>query len=110
MRRMARRTVIELTDDVDGNPAEETVSFALDGVSFEIDLSAGNAEALRETLAPWTTAARRVRNGRTAVLRPAEVGVDNRAVRAWARSNGIELSDRGRIPGGVVEQYRAAGN
>jgi len=110
---MAQKTIVELTDDLDGEPAAETVTFGLDGVAFEIDLSAKNADALRKTLEPWTGAARKVavrRNGRATVLRPAEVGVDTKAVRAWARSNGVELSSRGRIPADVVERYRAAGN
>jgi hypothetical protein len=112
---MAQKTIVELTDDVDGEPAAETVTFALDGVAFEIDLSTKNADELRRTLEPWTGAARKVttragRNGRTTVMRPADVGVDNKAVRAWARSNGVELSSRGRIPAEIVERYRAAGN
>jgi hypothetical protein len=112
---MAQKTIVELTDDVDGGPAAETVTFALDGVTFEIDLSENNAETLRSILEPYTGAARKVttrtaRNGRTTVMRPADTGVDSRAVRAWARSNGVELSSRGRIPAEVVEKYRAAGN
>jgi hypothetical protein len=112
---MAQKTIVELTDDVDGDLADETVSFELDGVAFEIDLSAKNADALRRTLEPYTGVARQVttrrgRDGRRTVMRAAEVGVDSRAVRAWARSNGVELSARGRIPAGVVEQYRAAGH
>jgi len=112
---MAQKTIVEFTDDLDGEPAAETVTFALDGVAFEIDLSEKNADALRRTFEPWTGAARKVttrngRNGRPTVMRPADVGVDTKAVRAWARSNGVELAARGRIPAEVVEQYRAAGN
>ena len=109
---MAQKTIVKLTDDLDGEPASETVRFALDGVSFEIDLSTRNAEALRRTLEPWTGAARKVGAGGLRRPRPVvtPVGVDTRAVRAWARSNGVELSSRGRIPADVVERYRAAGN
>jgi hypothetical protein len=109
---MAQRTVVELTDDVDGRPASETVRFALDGIAFEIDLSEENAQALRRTLEPWTGAARKVGSNGARRPRPVvtPVGVDTRAVRAWARSNGVELSSRGRIPSDVVERYRAAGN
>jgi hypothetical protein len=110
---MAQKTIVKLTDDVDGEPASETVTFALDGVSFEIDLSEKNALALRRTLEPWTGAARKVSARgarRQKPLTAAAVGVDNRAVRAWARSNGVELSARGRIPAEVVERFRAAGN
>jgi uncharacterized membrane protein len=111
---MASRTIVELTDDLDGKPAAETVAFGLDGRVFEIDLSEKNAKALRKTLEPWLTSARRVSgrssNSRNASLRRVETGVDTAAVRAWAASNGIELSARGRLPKDVVEQYRAAGN
>ena len=114
---MASRTIVELTDDLDGKPAAETVAFGLDGRVFEIDLSEKNAKALRKTLEPWVTSARRV-SGRTPNARTAqssaprrvETGVDSAAVRAWAASNGIEVSARGRLPKDVVEQYRAAGN
>jgi hypothetical protein len=108
---MATKTVTELVDDLDGKPADETVSFGLDGVQYEIDLSAENAEALREALAPYQEAARRT-GGRRGTGRAVRVAseMDTKAVRAWAASNGIELNGRGRIPGHVVEQYRAAGN
>jgi nucleoid-associated protein Lsr2 len=111
IRSMATKTVTELLDDIDGKPADETVSFGLDGVQYEIDLATDNAEALREALAPWSEAARRT-GGRRVAGRPVKVAteVDTKAVRVWAASNGIELSSRGRIPGHVVEQYRAAGN
>ena len=108
---MATKTVTELLDDIDGKPADETVSFGLDGVQYEIDLATDNAEALREALSPWAEAARRT-GGRRGAGRPVRVHteVDNKAVRAWAASNGVELSSRGRIPAQVIEQYRAAGN
>jgi hypothetical protein len=111
IRSMATKTVTELVDDMDGKPADETVSFGLDGVQYEIDLATDNAEALRDALAPYAESARRT-GGRRAAGRPVKVAteVDTKAVRAWAASNGIELSTRGRIPGHVVEQYRAAGN
>lgn len=105
---MATKTVTELLDDIDGKPADETVSFGLDGVEYEIDLATDNAEALREALIPWAEAARRTGGRRTPVR--VHTDVDNRAVRAWASSNGVELSSRGRIPAHVIEQYRAAGN
>jgi hypothetical protein len=108
---MATKTVTELVDDVDGKPADETVSFGLDGVQYEIDLATDNAEALRDALTPWVEAARRT-GGRRGAGRPVRVAteVDTKAVRAWAASNGIELNGRGRIPRHVVDQYRAAGN
>jgi hypothetical protein len=109
---MASRTIVELTDDLDGKPAAETLSFGLDGREYEIDLSEKNAKALRKTLEPWTASARRVSGRRTSgtTTTRVETGVDNAAVRAWAASNGVELSARGRLPKDVIEQYRAAGN
>jgi hypothetical protein len=108
---MAQRVSVEFVDDVDGKPAEETIPFGLDGAEFEIDLSKKNASALRKALDPWVQSARRV-GGRktraTAVQMP--TGVDNAAVRAWAGSNGYEVSARGRISAEIVEKYRAAGN
>jgi hypothetical protein len=107
---MVTRTVTELLDDMTGQAADETVSFGLDGVDYEIDMTKKNAAALRKALGPWQDHARRVGGRRSPVMQRVAAGVDNRAVRAWASSNGIELSERGRIPGAVIEQYRAAGN
>jgi hypothetical protein len=84
--------------------------FALDGREFEIDLSDKSAKAFRTSMDPWVGAARRVCGRKTRGTTHVETGVDTAAVRAWAASNGIELSARDRLPKGVVEQYRAAGN
>jgi hypothetical protein len=89
---MATRTIVQLTDDLDGKPATETVRFSLDGRDYEIDLSEKNARALRKDLQPWTTAAYRTPRSRTGSTSRLETGVDSTAVRAWAASNGIELS------------------
>ena len=117
---MARRTI--LADDLDGSEADvSTVSFSIDGSNYEIDLSADNQGRLNETLAPYVEAARSVGGGSgrrargTAASEPAPrrhvaTDVDPKAVRAWAASQGIEVSSRGRIPGSIVEQFRAAGN
>jgi hypothetical protein len=109
---MAQRVIVELTDDLDGKPASETVRFGLDGKTYEIDLSAKNAKTLRKELEPWIGSARRLsgRKTRTTPSASSSTNVDNKAVRAWAASNGIELSARGRIPAEVIEKYRAAGN
>jgi hypothetical protein len=112
---MAQRVVVQMTDDIDGKPAVETVSFGLDGRSFEIDLSEKNAKALRRDLAPWVASARRVggrrtRAGRAVANGSASHGIDPKAVRAWAASNGVDVSPRGRIASEVLEKYRAAGN
>lgn len=112
---MAQRTVITLTDDVDGSEASETVIFGLDGATYEIDLNEAHAEDLREVLAPYVGAARRA--GSPAVSRGSRGGapkqrrsddVNPKAVRAWAEANGVEVSARGRLKADVVEQYRAA--
>jgi hypothetical protein len=117
---VAQRVVVEMTDDIDGKPAAETVSFGLDGRSFEIDLTEKNAKALRKELAPWVASARRVSGRRSAGSRAASNGnasngkvshgVDPKAVRAWAASNGFDVSPRGRISAEIMEKYLAAGN
>jgi hypothetical protein len=104
---VAQRVVVHMTDDIDGKPAAETVTFGLDGRSYEIDLSDRNAKALRKAFAPWVASARKVSTRRP---RPARAGTDPQAVRAWAASQGIDVAPRGRIAGEVVELYRAAGN
>ena len=106
---MASQTTVQLIDDVDGKPAAETVTFGIDGREFEIDLSEKNAKALRKTFEPWTSSARRISRGRATSTR-VQTDVDTAAVRAWAASNGIELSPRGRLPKDVVEQFHAAGH
>ena len=106
---MAQRVTIALEDDLDGGVAEETVRFGLDGSEYEIDLSAPNAAAFRTQLAPFVAHARRA--GR-APSRRAGRGPAGRQrsgdIRAWARQHGIAVSERGRIPASVVEQYHAA--
>jgi hypothetical protein len=111
---MAQKVQVILVDDVDGGEADETVSFALDGVSYEIDVSAVNAEAIRDALAPWVGHARRV-GGRTGARaragarpRPAAERTDLSDVRAWARENGYQVSDRGRVSSEVRAAYEAA--
>jgi hypothetical protein len=112
---MAQKVQVILTDDLDGSDADETLTFALDGVSYEIDLSGANAEALRESLAAYAQAARRTggrstRRALTAVPkpRPADTRVDLSEVRGWARDNGFQVSDRGRVSGEVRAAYEAA--
>jgi hypothetical protein len=110
---MAQKVQVILTDDLDGSEADETVTFALDGVSYEIDLSEANAEALREALAAYAHAARRTggrstRRASVAKPRPADERVDLSELRAWARDNGFQVSDRGRVSGEVRTAYEAA--
>ena len=111
---MAQKTLVILEDDTDGTKADETVRFALDGTTYELDLSEANAKKLRGALEPWVKAARRT-GGRRSSSSASRNGnghaeVDLKAVRAWAASNGVELSNRGRVPAKVIEQYKAAGN
>ncbi|MCP9209248.1 histone-like nucleoid-structuring protein Lsr2 [Streptomyces cucumeris] len=104
---MAQRVVVTLSDDLDGGAAEETVAFGLDGRSYEIDLNAVNAEKLRDALAPFVEAGRkRSRSGKT--YRRTSVAPDPAAVRAWARSHGMEVPPRGRIPKKVYEAFNAS--
>jgi hypothetical protein len=106
---MVSRTTVQILDDLDGKPAAETVTFGLDGREFEIDLSEKNAKALRKALEPWAASARRVGGRKARGATSVATGVDTKAVRAWAASNGIEISTRGRISSEVLEQYQAAG-
>jgi hypothetical protein len=108
---VAQKVQVILSDDIDGGQADETVQFAVDGVSYEIDLSDANAEALRGLLAPYVEAARRVggRSSRRALRsQPPAPRVDLSDVRAWARENGYQVSDRGRVSSEVRAAYEAA--
>lgn len=109
---MAQKVQVILVDDLDGGEAEESVSFSLDGVNYEIDLSSANAEALRDAIAPWVGHARRV-SGRASRGRPAgrpraAAKADLGDVRAWARENGYQVSDRGRVSAEVMSAYEGA--
>jgi hypothetical protein len=106
---MASRVITTLVDDTDGSEAAETVQFGMDGASYEIDLSADNAAKLRDAVAAYVEKARKVGGRRGSKAQPAHL-VDNKAVRAWAQANGIELSKRGRIPADIIERYKADGN
>jgi hypothetical protein len=96
---------------IDGSEAKETISFALDGSENEIDLNEGHASELREALARFTSAGRKVSGGRgrpAARAKSSQGGPDARAVRMWAAENGISVNTRGRIQAEVVEKYEAA--
>jgi hypothetical protein len=111
---MAQRVQIVLEDDLDGGAAAETVTFGLDGVSYEIDLSDKNAGKLRDEFASWIGHARRSGGRRTTGRRAAGGSSsssgrrDLSAVRAWARANGHQVSDRGRVSAAVQEAYDKA--
>jgi len=105
---MAQKITVALEDDLEGGPADETVRFGLDGAHYEIDLSKKNANAFRRQLAPFLGHARRA--GRGARRRPGRTAASRERsgdIRAWAKEAGIAVSDRGRIPASVVEQYEA---
>jgi hypothetical protein len=109
---MAQRVQIVLEDDLDGGVAAETVTFGLDGVSYEIDLSDKNAGKLRDEFSSWIGHARRSGGRRTTGRRASGSSSSSRrdlsAVRAWARSNGHQVSDRGRVSAAVQEAYDKA--
>lgn len=113
---MAQKVLVQLVDDLDGTSSTDiaTVTFGLDGVSYEIDLNEGNASNLREHLSEFISSARRT-GGR--VKRGAAVGgttgsgrnrEQTQAIREWAKKNGHEVSDRGRIPAAVISAFEAA--
>ena len=113
---MAQKVTVSLIDDLDGDKADETVEFGLDGKSYEIDLSTGNADKLRDALASYVAAARRPGGRRrsgggpaaaatAAARRPSVDREQNQAIRDWARKRGMKVSDRGRIPADVLEAY-----
>lgn len=111
---MAQRTTTTLVDDLDDElEADETLDFSVDGVSYAIDLSAENAQRLRNDFAMWIAHARR-ESGRKRTRGPATKGrasVDREqsaAIRDWARRSGHEVSDRGRIPAAIIEAYHQA--
>jgi nucleoid-associated protein Lsr2 len=107
---VAQKVSVVLEDDLTGGPAEQTIRFAFQGTDYEIDLNARNAAKFSKQLAPYLEHARRAaraqprRPGRTAANRQRSGDV-----RAWANEHGLAVSERGRIPAGVVGQYNAAG-
>jgi hypothetical protein len=104
-------TLVELIDDLDGGKAERSIAFGWDGNTYEIDLSKKNATALEKLLRPYVEAARKVRRPVARSARastPAGRRPDLGQIREWARANGLEVSDRGRIAASVQEAYDAA--
>jgi hypothetical protein len=129
---VVQRTIVIVEDDLDGSEAVEAVRITIQGVQYELDLSERNFAKLQKALDPYLSVARRVGGSRNGAIRArstdvvvgdvligdadvddsdvGEVAVDNAAVRAWAGSNGIRVSGRGRISRAVIAQFRAAGN
>lgn len=107
---MAQRVQIKLIDDIDQSDAVETVTFGLDGVAYEIDLSAANSARLRDDLAQWVGAGRKVKGGRTS--RSARSTASDKdqlnQMREWGRANGYKVSGRGRVSREVQDAFAAA--
>ncbi|MBE1491506.1 histone-like nucleoid-structuring protein Lsr2 [Plantactinospora soyae] len=112
---MAKQIIHKLVDDLDGGDADETVKFSLDGVQYEIDLSKKNAGKLRDLFAPYAASGQKVGRGAVVVGGRAARGrgsatadrEQNKAIRAWAKKEGRDISDRGRIPQEIVDEYHA---
>ena len=111
---MAQRVNVVLVDDIDGNDAVETVGFALDGVDYEIDVSEGHAAELRNALSLYIGHARRTGGRRRSGRRPSAApsangsGASAAEIRAWARDNGWDVPERGRVSAEVREAYAKA--
>lgn len=109
---VAQKVQVLLVDDLSGGEADETVTFALDGKSYEIDLSDANAQKLRESLAEFVKAGRKT-GGRSAGRGKARAaasagGQDTAKIRAWAKENGYNVNDRGRVPADIREAFEKA--
>jgi nucleoid-associated protein Lsr2 len=104
---MAKKTVVTLEDDLQGGPADETVRFGIGGTEYEIDLNKKNAARFRKELTPFIEHARRAGRAQRRPSRTAASRQRSHDIRAWAVEQGIELSERGRIPAHVIEQYEA---
>ncbi|WSQ10953.1 Lsr2 family protein [Streptomyces sp. NBC_01231] len=109
---MAQKVQVLLVDDIDGGEADETVTFALDGKTYEIDLTTTNADKLRGLLEPYVKGGRRTggrASGGRGKARAASGGSQDTAqIRAWAKENGYEVNDRGRVPQSIREAYEKA--
>ena len=113
---MAQKIHVELVDDIDGSPAAETVSFGLDGTQYQIDLSEHNATALREALAPYVGHGRRApggggrrrSGGGSSSASAGRGGASAAEIREWARANGWDVPDRGRVSAEVRQAYADA--
>ncbi|MFF4509067.1 Lsr2 family protein [Streptomyces sp. NPDC001401] len=110
---MAQKTIVLLTDDLTGGDADETLTFGLDGRTFEIDLNDKNAKKLRTALAPYIEKGRKTggrssvgTRGRGSAARGSSE--DTAAIRSWAKEHGYEVNDRGRVPASIREAYAKA--
>ena len=109
---MAQKVQTLFIDDIDGSAAEGTVRFGLDGTEYEIDLNAEHAQQLRDTLAAYVRAGRRATGGSRRPIRgehrSSASGLNTTEVREWAKAQGIEVRDRGRVPAELVVKFKAA--
>jgi len=109
---MAQKIQTVFVDDLDGSEAEGTIRFGLDGAEYEIDLNAAHAQELRDALAPYVKSARRAGGGTRragrASRRASASGLNTTEVREWAKAQGIEVKDRGRVPAELVVKFKAA--
>ena len=120
---MARKIIVTLVDDLTGEAAENisTVEFALDGRAYELDLTDENSAKLHDALAPYVTTARKLGGRRRSGARPGGAvkssgrgpGYDRqtlKSIREWAKTNGFQVSDRGRLPAAVLQAWQTAGS
>jgi len=107
---MAQHAQIVFTDDIDGSDAADTVRFGLEGTSYEIDLSKKNAEKLAKVLEPYVKAARKASGAsrKQPAGRARATGPNPAAVREWAKSEGMEVKDKGRVPAELIVKFQAA--
>jgi hypothetical protein len=105
---VAQRTQILYVDDIDGSGAEATVRFGVDGADYEIDLNKKHADQFAKAIRPYIDAARKVSSSRRAARGSRPARHNQSDVRAWARAQGLKVSDRGRIPADVLAKYEAA--
>lgn len=109
---MAQKVEITLVDDIDGGKADETITFGLDGTQYVIDLSDKNAKQFRENIAKYVDAARKEKGGRAAARggrrAAAPSGPDTSDVRTWAKAQGYEVSERGRVSKDLIVKFQEA--
>ena len=109
--RVAQKVMTSFVDDIDGSEAEGTIRFALDGAEYEIDLNAKHTAALRKVLGPYASAARKSAGSRRPARRARRsepAGVKTTEVREWAKAQGIQVKERGRIPAELMVKFQAA--
>lgn len=106
---VAKKTYTDLIDDIDGSEADKTITFSLEGATYEIDLSSSHIDELYTTLAPYLRAGRRQRGTRQQSQGSSNSRSDRvPTIRTWAREQGYDVSDRGRLPGAVYDAYNKA--